>query len=349
MNRTVAIGILVCSLMTVPATSFADSTSVIPGCGTVTNRNNSHQFGSFNWLEYVVETTGAVDICGQFIVAVEARVAGVPNSSLWRTGVLYVSARRAIMVPRYGRWQTSGDHFVSGSIPNIFCCGGWWPAGKTTSFADVVPPGPSDPASQCNALGSDYYWNGWECVYAPGSPIIVDGRRNGYRLTGVEEGVRFDLDADGVPEQVAWTRQDSDDAFLAMDRNGNGRIDDGSELFGNYTPAHASGAPLTTPNGFEALAFLHSSGYGASVPDDRIDARDAAFARLLLWRDENHNGISEPNELRTAASAGVVAIGIDYKNKKRVDRFGNEFRQQGRIFWTNGQDPVYDVWLKMRP
>ncbi|MGH9311069.1 MAG: hypothetical protein ACRD1U_16955 [Vicinamibacterales bacterium] len=349
MNRKVAIGLLVCSLMAVPATSSADSTTVIPGCGTVTNRNSSHQYGAFNWLEYVVETTGSVDICGQFIVAVEAHVVGVPNSSLWRQGVMYVTARRAIMVPKYGRWQTSGEHFVSGTIPNIFCCGGWWPAGKTTSIVDVVPPGSSDPASQCNALGSDYYWNGWECVYTPGSPIIVDGGRNGYQLTSVEDGVRFDLDTDGAPEQVAWTREGSDDSFLAMDRNGNGRIDNGAELFGNYTPAHASGGELTTANGFEALAFLHSPGYGESLPDDQIDAQDAAFARLLLWRDENHNGISEPNELRTAASAGVVAISTDYKNRKRVDRFGNEFRQQGQITWANGRDPVYDVWLKMHP
>jgi hypothetical protein len=348
MNRNVAIAVSVCALMALPAAGYADSTTVIPGCGTVTNRNSSHQYGPFNWLEYIVETTGSVDICGQFIVAVEARVVGVPNSSLWRTGVLYVSARRPVMVPRYGRWQTSGDHFVSGTIPNITCCGGWWPAGKTASFVDVKPQQP-DPAAQCAALGSDYYWNGWECVYTPGSPIIVDVRRNGYKLTSTDDGVRFDLDGDGTLEQVAWTREGSDDAFLAMDRNGNGRIDNGAELFGNYTPVHRTADEFTSANGFEALAFLESPGYGVSVADDRIDARDAAFGELLLWRDENHNGLSEPHELRTAAAAGVVAIGTTYKNRKRVDRFGNEFRQRGQIVWRNGKDAVFDVWLKWKP
>ena len=77
------------------------------------------------------------------------------------------------------------------------------------------------------------------CVVFLGSPIIVDTARDGYRLTSVANGVYFDVNADGTPERTAWTRRDSDDAFLAMDRNGNGRIDDGTELFGNYTPAYA--------------------------------------------------------------------------------------------------------------
>jgi hypothetical protein len=65
--------------------------------------------------------------------------------------------------------------------------------------------------------------------------------------------VRFDLDADGIPEQVAWTRPDSEDAFLALDRNGNGLIDDGTELFDNHTPARPDLPGITTANGFEAL------------------------------------------------------------------------------------------------
>ena len=63
-----------------------------------------------------------------------------------------------------------------------------------------------------------------------GSPIVVDTARDGYRLTSVKNGVHFDVNADGTPERTAWTRRDSDDAFLAMDRNGNGRIDDGTRV-----------------------------------------------------------------------------------------------------------------------
>jgi hypothetical protein len=350
MKRSATIMLFVCLLMGSPATAGAqEQTSIeIPVCGTVVNRNTSHQFGAFNWLEYIIETQGVFDICGQMVVGVESSVPGVANSGEFRRGVLYASSRRQVMVPQYRRWQANGAHFTSGVVPNPFN-GGWWSTGNTVSFADIVPPGRSDPAQQCSALGGDYYWNGSDCAFTPGSPIIVDIRRNGYRLTSVDDGVRFDLDADGTPELVAWTRAGSDDAFLAMDRNGNGRIDSGAELFGNHTPARADSADLMTANGFEALAFLESPSYGRSVADGQIDASDAAFARLLLWRDLNHNGISEPVELQTAAASGVVAIGTDYKNKKRVDQFGNEFRQKGQITWTDGHDAVFDVWLKWRP
>ncbi|HUF67506.1 MAG TPA: hypothetical protein VMM79_02555 [Longimicrobiales bacterium] len=350
MNRMMTIPCFVCLLAGLPAGAAAeDSYAAFPGCGTVQNRNNSHQFGMFNWLEYIVETHGVVDVCGQFIVAVDASVPGVADSSLWRTGLLYASARRQIMVPAYRRWQTNGTHFASGTIPNPTCCGGWWPTGNTVSFADVKSPVSSDPAYECSLLGGDYSWNGFECAYTPGSPIIIDAARDGYRLTSVDDGVWFDLNADGTPELVSWTRAGSDDAFLAMDRNGNGRIDDGSELFGNHTPARADRSEGTTSNGFEALKYLESPSYGRSVPDGQIDARDAAFAKLLLWRDLNHNGISEPEELQPLADADVVAIGTAYRNIGRRDRFGNEFRQMGRITWKDGDGVLFDIWLKWRP
>jgi hypothetical protein len=128
-----------------------------------------------------------------------------------------------------------------------------------------------------------------------------------------------------------------------MDRNGNGRIDDGSELFGNYTPA-VSGR--NAANGFEALKALEDPTYGASHPDGRFDSRDAPFPRLLLWRDANHNGISEPDELTPAAAAGLLSIATDYKTSGRRDRHGNEFRQRAKGLWDDGEFFMYDVWLK---
>ena len=105
-----------------------------------------------------------------------------------------------------------------------------------------------------------------ECASSLNCPLIVDTARDGYKLTSVDNGVRFDLNADGVLEQVAWTRRDSDDAFLALDRNGNGRIDDGGELFGNHTPARPDNREITTANGFEALKFVETPAYGAERP-----------------------------------------------------------------------------------
>jgi hypothetical protein len=87
-------------------------------------------------------------------------------------------------------------------------------------------------------------------------------------------------------------------------------------------------------------------GYGPSERNEVIDAKDAAFGRLLFWRDVNHNGISEPEELQSVAEAGVVAFETDYKDKKRVDKHGNEFRQRATIVWQDGNDHMFDIWLR---
>lgn len=90
----------------------------------------------------------------------------------------------------------------------------------TQLFADCY-----DPAAECAANGADYYWNGSECVYAPGSPIVISTEKNHkYEFTSPKEGVLFDIDADGLMDQVSWTLPDSNVAFLALDRNGDGVI-----------------------------------------------------------------------------------------------------------------------------
>lgn len=349
MKGVISLALVVCLLIaSAPAPAAAEEVSVwFPSCGPVQSRNTSHQFGSFNYIEYIVETVGVFDICGRWMVLVEASMPGIANSGLSSAGFMYAVARRQIPVPAYGRqYQTNGKHYVSGSIPS-FSDGGWYLVGDTASFAVAnAPQATSDPALDC--FNNDGVWRDTWCDFKPSSPIIVDSARNGYALTSVSNGVRFDLDVDGLAELVAWTDVNSDDEFLVMDRNGNGVIDDGSEMFGDHTPAYPFGAPVTTANGFEALKFLESPSWGASRTDGAVGIGDAPFARLQLWRDANHNGLSEPEELRSAAGAGVQGISTDYKEKKRRDRFGNEFRQRGTIFWTDGHDFVYDIWLQSR-
>ena len=325
----------------VPGAARAESGSdAIPflDCGEISRSNNSWQFGPNAWLQYIVETSRSINVC-PMEVEVEAWVNGVANSAASNRAFFTASVIRQVPVPYWGNWTTSGKHWFIWSFVT------WYQSGSTASTAAVRPVQQSA-ADQCAAQGADYYWNGADCVWTPGSPIIVDIARDGYHLTSAEDGVMFDLNGDGIPDRVAWTRADSDDAFLAIDRNNNGLIDDGSELFGNHTPVYGDRTDVTSSNGFEALKFAEGPSWGASYAEGRITSRDAIFSRLLLWRDRNHNGVSEPDELTPVAGAGVQWIGTDYSTKKRVDKFGNEFRQKAEIGWNDGATaPVYDIWF----
>jgi len=212
---------------------------------------------------------------------------------------------------------------------------------------DYPPPDGGD-SCQRQSCPSGFVWSADQCACESqncgtqcnggGSPILIDTDGSGFHLTDVPNGVLFNISGSGSV-WMAWTAAGSTNAFLFLDRNGNSIVDDGTELFGNYTPQ-----PLTSrPNAYNALAIYDLPENGGNS-DGIIDQNDAVYSALRLWIDINHDGISRPEELFTLPELGVHKISLRYRFSYRRDRFGNQFRYRSRID-DDGARACYDVFF----
>ena len=168
--------------------------------------------------------------------------------------------------------------------------------------------------------------------YVTYSPIVLDLDGNGIQTTALgENSGRFDLFGSGTAIESGWIS--GGDAFLAIDSNGNGRIDDISELFGG-----------STGQGFAKLASFDSNG------DGLVDASDARFGELMLWQDANENHQTDAGELRSLAAHGVESLKVSYDSEAFIDDNANLHLERSSATLTDGSTiDMVDVYFNAAP
>ena len=160
-------------------------------------------------------------------------------------------------------------------------------------------------------------------------PLVIDLNGNGVELTDVasNNGVLFDLTGDGVGEKVSWVAPS--DGLLAYDRNRNGRIDNGLELFGDQHGA---------VDGFSELSRFDQDQNGA------IDKNDSRYSDLWVWQDKNQNGFSESNELKSLADLGIESISL--RPTYGLDTVaGNLITGYSQYETASGSGRIGEAWL----
>ena len=184
-------------------------------------------------------------------------------------------------------------------------------------------------------------------------PLIIDLDNDGFDIESKENGVNFDLDANNYAERINWSKKDG---YLCLDLNGNGKIDNGRELFGDSTilepvksesEGDADDATVVeaepevkmAKNGFEALAQYDVNGDGI------IDSNDEIFSKLRVWVDTDGNGSSE-GELKTLKELGITAININYETNAETTDGEAHITDVARVIYEDGSyNQIGELWV----
>ena len=156
-------------------------------------------------------------------------------------------------------------------------------------------------------------------------PIVLDISGLGITTKSAADGVYYDLDNNGFSEKTGWI--DAKSGILVLDKDANGQIETGNELFGDRTILEDG---KTASSGFAALAALDSNRDGV------IDAKDDKFSELRIWVDRDGDGFSAPDELMTLEEAGIKSLNLSHTFVGQVDENGNTIARVGSFTRTDG-------------
>ncbi|MCX7095093.1 MAG: hypothetical protein NTY50_16795, partial [Methylobacter sp.] len=166
------------------------------------------------------------------------------------------------------------------------------------------------------------------------TPIILDLNGDGINTLNISSGVQFDLNATGQKISTGWVGQG--DGLLVMDRNHDGVINDGGELFGSATDL---GDGQKAVNGYEALRPLDTNGDGV------ISNADEGFADLKVWDDGNADGVSQAAELKTLASLGIASLDLTASPSSEINNGNWVGLTSGYVKVDGTSHDMADVWF----
>lgn len=179
------------------------------------------------------------------------------------------------------------------------------------------------------------------------SPLVVDLNRDGFVFGAPGAGVMFDLRADGTKDHMQWVRVQGDEGFLVLDLNSNGKVDDGSELFGEGTTLLLTGEKAG--NGYIALAQYDMPEFGGN-DDGKISSADAIWPKLKIWLDLNADGKTQNGELKKLQASGITSLETIPKFRTVTDAAGNYMPMYSWVTTRQGQQmKMVDVFFQTLP
>ena len=198
-------------------------------------------------------------------------------------------------------------------------------------IADKIPSFFKNPSTWFNFATGNWFGLLREMFFHQIDPLALDLNGNGIETLAANghDGALFDHERLGIRTATGWIH--SNDGILVYDRNGDGKINDGGEIFGDNTLLKNG---KTAAHGFEAAADLDDNG------DGKLDAADSAFGKLGVWRDLNHNGISEEGEIFALKDLRIKSLNLGYTQADKDLGNGNTLAEVGSYTDEDGNEHI---------